>query len=247
MELVPPLTLIKKVGCNNAEDYQGVGRHFLNLFKEYGLLRPEDRVLDVGCGCGRIAVALPEHLTSGSYDGFDIIPELVEWCQREITSRDARFKFQQADVFNKTYHPRGRWQAKDYRFPFEDGAFDFTFLTSVFTHMLPVDVEHYVAEIVRTLKPGGRVLLTFFLLNEESLRLKDTKASRISLKKSYLNGQVLVMKRWKPEAVVGYPEQTVRALLQRHGLKIREPIMFGSWCGRVGTLSFQDVVMAERP
>ena len=158
-----------------------------------------------------MAIPLQTFLTTGSYEGFDIIPDLVQWCRREITPHDPRFHFQLANIFNKTYNPRGRSRAREFRFPYSDGTFDFTFLTSVFTHMLPPDVEHYTAEIVRTLKPNGRVLMTFFLLNEESLRLKDTKASHISLKKSYLDGQVLVMKRWKPEAVVGYPEATVHA------------------------------------
>ena len=33
-------------------------------------------------------------------------------------------------------------RASDYAFPYPDGNFDFTFLTSAFTHVLPRDVEH---------------------------------------------------------------------------------------------------------
>ena len=44
------------------------------------------------------------------------------------------------------------------------GGRDVAFLTSVFTHMLPEDVEHYLDELARVLKPGGRTLITWFLL-----------------------------------------------------------------------------------
>jgi SAM-dependent methyltransferase len=151
------------------------------------------------------------------------------------------------DLYNKTYHPRGKVPPKDFRFPYPDASFDFAFLTSVFTHMLPDDVAHYAREIARTLRPGGTALATFFLLNNESLRLKDTKASSLSIRKPYLKGQVLVYKRWRPEAAVAYPEETVRRIFRESGLLLREPILFGTWCGRETGISFQDIVIAENP
>jgi len=39
--------------------------------------------------------------------------------------------------------------------------------------MLPTDMEHYVSEIVRVLKPNGRSLCTFLLLNDESMRFMN--------------------------------------------------------------------------
>ena len=45
-------------------------------------------VLDVGCGIGRMAIPLARYLnTDGKYEGFDIIPENIAWCQRAITPR----------------------------------------------------------------------------------------------------------------------------------------------------------------
>ena len=51
---------------------------------------------------------------------------------------------------------RAETKASEYTFPYEDGEFDVVVLTSVFTHMLPDDVAHYLDEIARVLKPGGR-------------------------------------------------------------------------------------------
>src|SRR3954454_3335822 len=64
-------------------------------------------------------------------------------------------------------------EGSEYVFPYPNATFDFVFLTSVFTHMLPTDMEHYVSEIVRVLKPNGRSLCTFLLLNDESMRFMN--------------------------------------------------------------------------
>ena len=39
---------------------------------------------------------------------------------------------------------------------------------SLFPYLLAEEFEHYAAEIARVLKPGGRLLATFFLLDEEA-------------------------------------------------------------------------------
>src|SRR5688500_3162291 len=103
------------------------------LIEECGL-KPDEAVLDVGCGIGRNAVPLTRHLVGGTYDGFDIMPEAIEWCRKNITPRYPNFRFHLADVHSDRYHPGGRDSASEYRFPFEDGAFDLVFLISVFTH-----------------------------------------------------------------------------------------------------------------
>jgi len=123
----------------------------------------------VGCGVGRMAVPLTGYLSpKGSYEGFDIVPAAIAWCVRSITRRFPRFHFQVADLYNKTYNPAGRYRAEDYPFPYADGSFDFVILTSVFTHLLPEDLDHYLDEIGRVCAPGARVFATFFLLNPES-------------------------------------------------------------------------------
>jgi len=47
--------------------------------------------------------------------------------------------------------------------------------------MLAEDVEHYLCEVARVLKTGGRCFITFFLLNESSLTLMRANKSSIDL------------------------------------------------------------------
>lgn len=75
------------------------------------------------------------------------------------------------------YNPSGRFEASNYRFPYESESFGVAFATSVFTHLMRADLDNYVKEAARMLAPGGRLLATFFLLNDGSLkRMRAGKA-----------------------------------------------------------------------
>src|SRR5215470_4334405 len=51
-------------------------------------------VLEVGCGCGRLARAFASHIASGgSYHGFDLSREAIAWCRQELQPRLANFRF----------------------------------------------------------------------------------------------------------------------------------------------------------
>jgi SAM-dependent methyltransferase len=192
-----------------------------------------------------MAVPLTNYLSGNvGYWGFDIVKDGIEWCQKHISSRFTGFHFQHLDVFNKNYNPGGRIRARDLRFPYPDDSFDFVFLTSVFTHMIPPDLENYVAEISRVLKTGGRCLTTFFLLNDESQDL--IRSGRSSLDFRYKTEGCLTIDINNPESAIAYNEEVVVGLLGKHGLKITQPIHYGSWCKRGRFLSFQDILVATK-
>jgi len=241
--LLPPVHLRKIVGTASAGAYIAAGNSFFSIFRRYAGLKPSDRVLEVGCGCGRMARPLTRYLESGSYDGFDVMPELVAWCVENITPRHANFRFARVDVAN-TFYGGGGASAAQFRFPHEDGAFDFTILKSVFTHMLMDDFARYAGETARTLKPGGTAVMTFFLLNEESRRMKEAPRSKLKFPYFHSRG-VLIEDPARPEGAVAYPEQTVRAVLNGCGLEVQQ-ILFGSWCGRERAVSGQDIVIARK-
>lgn len=239
--LRPPVQLDKGRG-----DFTRIGRRWLSVFVELGGLRPEHRVLDVGCGSGRVAVPLGDYLSpDGEYRGFDIQPESIEWCRRTISKRFPNLRFEVADVYNAFYNPEGRWHPHEYRFPYEDASFDLVFLTSVFTHMRSPEVRQYLSEIARVLRPGGRCVISFFLLNPETRRLigegKAKRAFRFEMDGSFADDEE------NPEAAIAYEEPVVREVFGEAGLRIVEPIHYGRWSGRAEHLMGQDVVVAERP
>jgi SAM-dependent methyltransferase len=208
------------------------------LVEECGLT-PDESVLDVGCGIGRNAVPLIGHVRH--YEGFDIMPEAVRWCQKNITPRHPNFRFTLADVRNDRYHPEGRQAASQYRFPYDDDTFDLVFLISVFTHMLPRDMENYLSEIARVLKPGGRCALSYFLLNDEARRNIEAGGGIMSFRHEVGDGCFAQLPEM-PEAALAYEEGRVRSLHAERGLRIREPIRYGTWSSAPALM--QDMVVA---
>jgi SAM-dependent methyltransferase len=238
-DMVPP----RYLGFEGDGDFEATGDEFLRYFTELGELKPEHRVLEVGCGIGRMARPLTKYLTTGSYEGIDIVPRGIRWCQRNISNRHPNFHFQLADIQNLMYNPRGRCQPAQYEFPFDDGRFDFIYLTSVFTHLQRREIEHYMAEIARTLHPGGRCLITFFLLNEESRRSLSAGLGSIDFR--FRGDGCWLRNEQVPEQAVAFEEVQVCALYRELGFAI-EAIRWGSWSGRADYLSYQDIVVARR-
>ena len=237
-ELVPP----RRLNHAGDGDFEATGNEFLNYFIQIAGLQPGRDVLEIGCGIGRMARPLTKYLAGGSYVGIDIVPKGIQWCQKEISSRYPQFHFQLADIQNSMYNPKGRFTADQYRFPFGDGAFDFVFLTSVFTHMTMPGVENYVREIGRMLRPSGKCLITFFLLNHEAFEHIDN--GRSSLGFQFLNGSYIADPR-NPERAVGFEEGYIRERLLDAGLNV-QTVRYGGWCGRQAHLSYQDIVVAGK-
>jgi SAM-dependent methyltransferase len=108
-ELLPPWV---KWGNKDGQELIETGDQILAYFITACGLQPNAHVLDIGCGIGRMAVALTHYLTNeGGYDGIDIIPGVIKWCTRKITRQYPRFCFHFADVYNKDYNTRGRVKA----------------------------------------------------------------------------------------------------------------------------------------
>jgi SAM-dependent methyltransferase len=238
---VPPERMI----FTGRGNYTRIGQEFLKYFVELGHLEPHHRVLDVGSGLGRMALPLTDYLTEeGEYWGVEIVRLGVNWCRRRITSQHPNFHFVHSNVRNVHYNPAGDVLPHEYRFPFEDDSFDFVFLTSVFTHMLPRDLERYLSEVARVLKPGARCLITCFLLNAESRALVAEGRGLPPLR--YALDDCMVQSADDPEEAIAHDEVRIRGLFERYGLSIESPIHYGSWCEREDFFGYQDIVVAQK-
>lgn len=241
LDLVPPRTKIF-IGGN---EFVKVGDEFFEHFRSLGGVKADHRILDIGCGIGRMARPFVSFLSpKGEYEGFDIDKEGVEWCEKNISTRYPAFHFKWVDIYNKNYNVKGKVQANQFRFPYPDSHFDFIFATSVYTHMFPGDVENYLKESARVLKPGGTCLFTFFLRNEESEKLIRQKKSKIDFQ--YEMDGILTSDKHVPEDAICLQEEFVKGIYSRNGLTIDSPIRYGSWSGREKHLSFQDIIIAKK-
>jgi SAM-dependent methyltransferase len=240
---VPPLSLMYD-GPASYREFKENGAAFLRHYIEICDLKPDESMLDIGSGTGRKTLPLLRYLTErGSYRGMEIVKRGVDWCQEKY-SAFPNFKFHEIDVYNQLYNPQGTYKASEYKFPLADNQFDFGVLNSVFTHMMPAEVENYLSEMARVLKGGGRCLVSFFLLNDESRALINSGASSLDLKHKF--GPAWALSKTEPELAIGYEEDFVWSLYGRVGLTIKPPIHYGSWCGREHYLSCQDLVLGTK-
>jgi SAM-dependent methyltransferase len=127
-------------------------------------LTTASRVLDVGCGAGRLAVGILAELGGvASYTGIDVIRTTVDWCQRELQPTHSGLRFLHVDVQNERYNPAGDAIETETRLPLEDASADVINLYSVFSHMTYGDVVRYLHELRRVIAPSGKLFLTAFI------------------------------------------------------------------------------------
>jgi len=246
--LTPPDGLIRVVG-GSILDFRPIGESWVAAFVREAGLAPGERVLDLGCGVGRTAVALTRFLgPRGSYEGIDIVKPGIEWCQGHITPRFPNFRFTHADVYNRHYNAAGREQVAGFRLPYADGEFDLVVLTSIYTHLVPRDGRAYLREIHRVLKPGGRCFNTFALLTEASRRsiAQGTAQGGLSALTHEIEEGCLVVDPSDPEFLIAYPEALMAAMYAECGF-LPPLVRHGSWCGTEGAHRAQDIVIATKP
>jgi hypothetical protein len=96
--------------------------------------------------------------------------------------------------------------------------------------------------VARVLRPGGRLLATLFLLDDEARRLQREGGAAIAFRQEHW--PTVVADPAEPEAAVAYDEAWVRGRLADHGFELLEPVRRGTWSGRLGGAGFQDVIVA---
>ena len=223
----PPYSLRAFVG--GAQGFEDAGKWFVDEFWRLGLLARGIRILDIGCGCGRVAYGLATDARLREWDirytGMDVDAASVAWCQTHITPKNERFLFYHADCGNPSYNPAGAEAAGGYSFPHPGGSFDLVLLTSVFTHLLESDLRHYLAEVSRLLAPGGVAYATYFLYNSGA----DAAAgiSRHGIPFPFVRQHHAVNRQDYPTNAVAYEESFVRRVADGLGLRVIEPVRYG--------------------
>jgi cyclopropane fatty-acyl-phospholipid synthase-like methyltransferase len=169
MEVTLPPTEYMRLVCgdvpNLREDFDAMGRQIARRLEELEMLEPGARLLDIGCGCGRVALHLLDSPIA-AYAGFDRHAGMIEWAQSHIGGLDDRFQFRLVDVrsgYEEVDRNVGTVSAAEFVFPYDDGAFTGALAASVFTHIDFPATSRYLSETARVLAPGGRVRASFFL------------------------------------------------------------------------------------
>lgn len=210
---LPPLWLRRHAGA--VSHYESAARDLSHFLDGLGLVAPDHRVLDLGCGAGALVPELRRRLgPKGRYVGFDVHAPSILWCRNAYT-KDPRFRFEVADVAS----PYGRSSgpsARTYRFPADDETCDLVIAKSLFTHLLTDDAAHYLAEIRRVLRPGRAAVVTAFLFEPGR---RDAVAAAFPFADAA--GGVRWRLRSRPTAAVAYARDLFDGLIARAGLRLQ--------------------------
>jgi SAM-dependent methyltransferase len=216
--------------------------------RRVGYIPPESTVLDVGCGLGRTARALTKVLSgSGRYYGIDITKSSIDWCIANYKTHP-NFTFIFADLFSNFYNRTAKGSAATYKFPLDDSSVDFTYSTSLFTHMLLDQIDNYLSEMRRTLKIGGYVWNSYLLLDdfaEAAARADPPGKSRVIARIPVEGGFATLPDN--PEARVAFRLERILELHAKHSFEVAD-VMLGPWSGRTENVRAgnQDVIVARR-
>jgi SAM-dependent methyltransferase len=232
--------------------------HVIGIFQTLIYMHLEEKqsstILDVGCGTGLLAIASQPFLGSGGkYLGIDVAKEDIDFCRGHYPQ--ASFEFLHLETENAFYAPGQDSQQMEW--PIESNSIDLVTALSVWTHFAQEDAAFYLKEVSRVLRPGGKAITTFFLLDD--LYYKDVG------RRSGQAGQfhTLPQNRWVfdqpsygsnrwfhpiwadvPEQAIGLNRKGLDAISGGAGLTLIEQHN-GNW-KEVPGIFFQDVLIFQK-
>lgn len=205
----PSTLLMGATGTPELEKFLAVGSAWAQVL---GHVMPERaRLLDIGCGCGKIARFFVRDPRVVSYFGFDPIVEGIDWSNRYIAPQaSGRFQFEYVDLHPHEYNPNGRIDADSYTFAMNDNSVELAFAASLFTHLLEPAAQRYLQECARVLTVGGILML--------SLHIEPAPGSKYS----------------GSEARIDVDVDYFLSMANRAGLRLKEQL--GPLCGQEALL-----------
>jgi ubiquinone/menaquinone biosynthesis C-methylase UbiE len=230
---------------DDKELYFNLGKTQSEKIIQWLSIKPDQKILDVGCGCGRIAIHFLNYLNEqGQYIGIDSNKSLLSYCADNISIINNKFQFKLIDAYNGVYSRDGKLKCKDIIFPIEDGTVDIVIMWSVFTHMCLVDMDAYLKEIHRVLKKGGLFISSFNLYNKFI-------SNQIKMEKAYLDIKYRIneasysLDKETPEEGFAHNEEMVKEIYWRNGFFIKE-IKYGFWSSKELVGEFHDCIIAQK-
>ncbi len=130
---------------NSASEVYNRGDDFVKILNKFNLISKKSKVLDIGCGVGRVEYSLHKYVDY--LVGVDISYSMVRLAKKNISYPNTRF-----------YENNG----KDLRL-FKDNSFDLIFSVIVFQHLPTTVLENYLKESYRVLTDNGGLIFQISL------------------------------------------------------------------------------------
>ena len=174
-------------------------------------------VVELGCGCGRIARPLKDApwdpWFQGTYIGFDIDHEMIEYCRSNFP--EERFQFvlspHKSTVYSFGKSHDGPVPTHSKFFIADEESKDFVYSLSLYSHLLETETIEYVEQSYRLLRPNGIMYMTFFCIEHVELGGRWSFRHRC--------GNAFIESARFPEAAVAYHEAFMVDLAKKCGFR----------------------------
>jgi SAM-dependent methyltransferase len=232
-------------------DPEVIAREVVTAIKKYAELNAGDSILDVGCGCGRIATGLTQYVEGESqYIGIDIVPGLIDFARNFITPRYPSFKFALLNESNKTYdawrRPDGEMGIATLAEAVSVNSIDLAIAVSLFTHLdYPAALE-MLTSIHHLLKNDGRVFMTVFILDANALESVEAGRAPFNFKHKTPSGKLFAEQSDDPTYAVAYDDESLNELISSAGFQLERRVR-GHWSFGGPGETFQDALILRRP
>jgi len=142
---------ISVAGTTDEQGFEAAAQLTLEILERSVGVQPDDEILEIGCGVGRMAQPLSARCAR--WTGADVSENMLSFARQRTAGLD-----------NVDFVALNGWDLS----PIADESLDLVYCTVVFMHLDEWERFNYICESMRVLRPGGRVFVdNYNLLSEE--------------------------------------------------------------------------------
>jgi SAM-dependent methyltransferase len=240
-DALPPADLMSYIGSNNVSHFRSNMEYFFKELVSRFNLDSSSCILDLGCGCGRMAFPFINFLVNGKYIGLDVWEKGIDWCKKNFNHPNAEFVCLASK--NNYYDNQARSDVKNkYSLAaIEDRTVDLLFATSVFTHLTWDDAALYFEDMKRVLRPGGCAYITCFKLDRFFYSYSEKTGDFIDIKEDEINAGCFYGYSGQ-DFFAGHSPESLKKLIELSGLELIS-FELGSWAAKPSATHYQDLIV----
>ncbi len=207
------------------------------LCQYYGKINKNHRVLDFGCGTGRILSRFDDTYKHAPI-GFDCCWRFVSKC------RDVGLRTEYLSIQHPEFNPYGYVDPTSFLLPFKNNYFDRIIGIALLNHQDMERAERIISESLRIVKKGGIVLFTAFMINPQSITQLRYDQCVFKFKEKTADWWVTDYER--PYLNCALDETIIRRTIIQNRGQVVEPIYYGHWRQIVNTPTGHDLLVIRK-
>lgn len=221
--------------------FDAIGDQFVNIMTNHFSISPNSRILDIGCGTGRVTKQIIKRYPYAKLNGIDVNSGYLKYC-----STHYKGIYKHIDIKNPEFNHKGTIEEDKFTLPYKSKQFDVVLYLGVANHVKLATTLRYIEEISRIIKPRGYLLMTSLLLNSYSNEQINKGLTNKPFTFKYGNDIEKYEYEERPHLNISIDEKSIRRAFITHNLVLREPIYYGSWCNYDKHIMGHDIIIARK-